>query len=604
MLQLSGVFGLKGDVVNGLISEGEDLIFPLGSSAVIKSGSSYKFLRGHDYPISSVASNGLLLATGERPPLGFAGDVLIWDRRSGSIKHRLSLHKGAINALSFSRTGQFLASIGDDSTLAIWNTENGTRIASVSVTNDDLQAVSFFNQAETVLVTGGTSHVRFWTVNVDQHKLVETTGLLGSLKRVSNCLIVAEDDAYIYVGTTTGDILEIDTKRGVFKRSGPKKLFPQGVVCMKFLDRRNIILGTGAGVIAILDIPSLTVSRRAEVLGKITSITFVENENALVGTSESNIYSLHMDSLTCDLKHSCHSNPIQAVCFPFGLGEICMTCSLGEIRLWSLKSRSELLRICVPGILCNCLKFSQDGKYIFSGWDDGKIRVFLPQSGKLFAVIHDAHKDGVTALDLFSSSGPVYRIISGGAAGDVRVWSLHSGTSVLEASLNEHRGRVFAVKVKRDCSMCVSCSADGSCIVWDLKTYHRHLCIFEQTMFKSVCYHPDETQVVTAGSDRRISFWDAYDAECFRALEGAPTGEVNSVHLSHSGSHVASGGGDGLVKVWDYESGACIATGEGHSCDINSVAFSPDQKYIVSAGSDCAIFIWELPIDIQEKCIA
>lgn len=39
-----------------------------------------------------------------------------------------------------------------------------------------------------------------------------------------------------------------------------------------------------------------------------------------------------------------------------------------------------------------------DGKSIISGWNDGKIRAFLPQSGKLMYVISDAHIHGVTAI--------------------------------------------------------------------------------------------------------------------------------------------------------------------------------------------------------------
>ena len=31
---------------------------------------------------------------------------------------------------------------------------------------------------------------------------------------------------------------------------------------------------------------------------------------------------------------------------------------------------------------------------IISGWTDGKLRAFLPQSGKLFWIINDCHKPG------------------------------------------------------------------------------------------------------------------------------------------------------------------------------------------------------------------
>merc|ERR1712127_181916 len=73
------------------------------------------------------------------------------------------------------------------------------------------------------------------------------------------------------------------------------------------------------------------------------------------------------------------------------------TCSLNDIRVWNTKTRQELLRIEVPGLECHRIFFSSDGKSILSGWNDGKIRSFLPQSGKLLFAVNDAHNHGVTS---------------------------------------------------------------------------------------------------------------------------------------------------------------------------------------------------------------
>lgn len=54
---------------------------------------------------------------------------------------------------------------------------------------------------------------------------------------------------------------------------------------------------------------------------------------------------------------------------------------------------------------------------IFTAWDDGKIRGFFPESGKLMYTIEDAHNKGVTALALTSDCN---KIISGGGEGQVR----------------------------------------------------------------------------------------------------------------------------------------------------------------------------------------
>lgn len=63
---------------------------------------------------------------------------------------------------------------------------------------------------------------------------------------------------------------------------------------------------------------------------------------------------------------------------------------------------------------CNAIAFAYDGKSIISGWSDGKIRSFLPQSGKLLFVINDAHHHGVTAI---AGTSDCQKIVSGGSEG-------------------------------------------------------------------------------------------------------------------------------------------------------------------------------------------
>ena len=112
----------------------------------------------------------------------------------------------------------------------------------------------------------------------------------------------------------------------------------------------------------------------------------------------------------------------------------------------------------------------QDGKAIISGWSDGKIRAFGPQSGKLIYTINDAHQKAVTALACSSDSG---KLVSGGAEGLVRVWRIGKASQTLEASMKDHRGAISCIRIKASDDECVSASADGSCIIWNLATLQR-----------------------------------------------------------------------------------------------------------------------------------
>lgn len=56
--------------------------------------------------------------------------------------------------------------------------------------------------------------------------------------------------------------------------------------------------------------------------------------------------------------------------------------------------------------------------YCLVAWNDDKIRVFAPESGRLMFTIHDAHKEGVTAV---CGTRTCKRLISGGGDGRVSI---------------------------------------------------------------------------------------------------------------------------------------------------------------------------------------
>lgn len=86
--------------------------------------------------------------------------------------------------------------------------------------------------------------------------------------------------------------------------------------------------------------------------------------------------------------------------------------------------------------------------------------------------------------------------------------------------------------MKHNNEQAVSASADGSCIIWDLKTFTRVMCLFESTLFKQVLYHPDESQLLTTGSDRKITYWETFDGQAIRMLDGSEEGEVNALAIT------------------------------------------------------------------------
>ena len=98
-------------------------------------------------------------------------------------------------------------------------------------------------------------------------------------------------------------------------------------------------------------------------------------------------------------------------------------------------------------------------------------------------------------------------------------------------------------------------------------------------------YHPDESQAyLSCGSDRKLTYWDSYDASAIRVLD-ASEAEINAVDIDSTGDKFVCAGNDYLVKIFDYELGELECVGEGHSGYVNAVKISPTRS---------ASYLWAL----------
>jgi len=123
--------------------------------------------------------------------------------------------------------------------------------------------------------------------------------------------------------------------------------------------------------------------------------------------------------------------------------------------------------------------------------------------------------------------------------------------------------------------------------------------MFETTAFKQALLNTEEYQVLTVGSDRKISYWEKFDGQIIRSVEGSGS-ELNTLDITAEGKHFVSGGQDGVLRIWNYDEGICYYAGEGHSGAINKLKISPDQRKIVTVGSEGAVFLWETPNSIVQ----
>jgi len=74
---------------------------------------------------------------------------------------------------------------------------------------------------------------------------------MGSIKRIFKCVVIDPSDTFAYVGTGTGDIIEVSLEKALFKWIGPVKwLFSLGINVITQIPNGDLLVGAGDGTVA------------------------------------------------------------------------------------------------------------------------------------------------------------------------------------------------------------------------------------------------------------------------------------------------------------------------------------------------------------------
>ena len=107
--------------------------------------------------------------------------------------------------------------------------------------------------------------------------------------------------------------------------------------------------------------------------------------------------------------------------------------------------------------------------------------------------------------------------------------------------------------------------------------------------------------VVTGSGDKTVKVWSLSDYSCLRTFEGHTNSVLKVLWIpprpADSGdkegrSLLASGGGDGLVKIWDASTGECVCTLDNHTDRVWALAASASTDRLVSGGGDGVVTFW------------
>ena len=310
---------------------------------------------------------------------------------------------------------------------------------------------------------------------------------------------------------------------------------------------------------------------------------------------------------TCLKTITGHTSSVSSVAFsPDGI-TIASGHYSGKVQLWDTTTGKSLKTITGHTSSVNSIVFSSNSRLIVSAGDDRMVYVWNAQTGELRYSLtgHTESSIGTTTDSVSGKFSPNNRLLV-----TRRSSSYYNATHVWNAQTGELRysltGRIESVVFSPNSRLIVSGGADGIVRVWnaqtgELKHTLKHTNETWRNEICSVVFSPNSRLIVSGGADGIVRVWNAQTGKPIYTFTEHTRSDplfgslnwVKSVAFSDDNYFIASGDSDGMVRVWNAQTGELKHTFTEHGNKIESVIFSPNSRLIVSGSADETVYVWD-----------
>jgi U3 small nucleolar RNA-associated protein 13 len=539
--------------------------------------------------ITDQATFGCRLASG-----GEDGTVRIWNLHSRSVVAVLDSHVSVVRTLDYSPEETALLSGSRDKTVMIWDARNWKNRSTIPIL-EEVETAGFLKQGSLLYTGGENSRMRIWSVagrelTKAQASGTETEAIQDSIHftTLPFILTVHADQTLILHGTADLDRLDES-----------KLISPLPIL------RR--ICGTHGQVIDLAYVgEDKSLLALATNLENIRIISLKSNpdvgEDAIVGGN-------YFGADVAELKG--HDDIIICMDVDWSGHWLATGAKDNTARLWRLDPRNNsytcyavltghaesIGAVSLPRSIppSNTPAFQTPLEYpppfLVTGSQDKTVKRWdIPKAtrdgGKKAApratYTRKAHDKDINSISIHHSS---QLFASASQDKTVKIWSVEDGSTI--GVLRGHRRGVWAVSFSPPGSQLNIAGASGS--------------------------SSSRGYALTGSGDKTVRIWSLADYSCLVTMEGHTNSVLKTLWLpivpqdqrsAHDkrGPLVVSGAGDGLVKIWDVQTGECAATLDNHTDRVWALAIRPGSKSsstkdnaesLVSGAGDGVITFWE-----------
>ncbi|GKT84615.1 LOW QUALITY PROTEIN: U3 small nucleolar RNA-associated protein [Colletotrichum tofieldiae] len=493
------------------------------------------------------------------------GKVRVWDLHKRVVIANLDSHVSNVQGLDYSPEQHAIVSASRDKTIIWWDAKSW-KIRKVVPCLELVEAVGFIDGGRLTYSAGAKGCLRIWDTDTgreltkDQHAKAEAESIVSAVSHPELPFILC-----VQVDHTLAlyRVPEKDATEGVmlepFRRiSGTH----DSIIDLNYLlpDRSLLALATNAEDIRIVSV-------------KDSESTYFGQDLALLKGHDDIIVSLDVDWSGYWIATGAKDNTARLwrvdpannsfTCYATFTGH---TESVGAVTLPKQTPQESSAQFKDP--------LNHPPPFLFTGSQDQTVKKWeIPREvqsrkgGSRAVFTRKAHDKDINAMDVHPTS---QLFASSSQDKMVKIWSVAEGE--VQGILRGHRRGVWSVKFAPP-------AARRSKVT--------------RVAGKGV--------VLTGSADKTVKIWSLNDYTCIRTFEGHSNSVLKVVWLNmpkpegkgKKQVQFASAGSDGLVKVWDANSGETETTLDNHEDRIWALAVNSADNTIVSGDGDSIVTFWK-----------
>jgi WD40 repeat protein/tetratricopeptide (TPR) repeat protein len=563
--------------------------------------------------LSFDAGGQLITAGGDRV-------IRLWKLGKGKprVVARLRGHVRRVNALALSGDGKLLASGSEDGFVLLWDLEKRRMLrmtALAPLRSPDLQRFS----------AGLSEHGRASLVSAIKEGYAVVRSLAFSPEG-RWLAVVLQDGSVSLLDADTGAV----TFRGVGHETDTSG---KSIVTAYFTRDGELVTVGGDETVRHWDLPAWSTGRRvlSPILGHFPVSRSWDPSGCVVRTTGGMVLHWSPRQGRMQVERNNHqsiapgkfiSDPAMALGCGRGDGKVVLANARGQVFVRDLTAGKTLVEFKgPPGAPRHFPAWWSERAVLHSAvwaWAGPRRTVadcgwalWLGSSATLFAPIEAV---------AVQPAGPL--AASAWKDGSVDIWQAESGRWV--RTLPAGRGRVTGLAFHpRDRRQLAVAYAGGELCLWDVEAGKLPCADLRgPANARGLCYSPDGKRLIQAGDDPYIAVWDPATGRRVRLLEGHQPAVllgsgfkaaiIRGAAYSPDGKWLATGGGDGTIRLWDAKTFQSLAvlsvltiksgfetTARGllplrANPGIDSLTFTADGRQLVAVRMDSEVRVYDL----------